>query len=562
MRSYLTDLSEQSGISSVDWPEIEFQNRHRLNQLKLALDLPEQVYQTYALPVVHNLIRYCHLLPASERHHHSEPGGLVRHSLEVAIHALRRSEAYLYGREGSPDIQDSLSLRWRLAIALAGLLHDVGKAITDINVIGKDNREQLWNPYRSGLWHWLQDERISSYLIIWQARRYGKHEIAAIFIARDLIGPATLEFIGEFGHGLTTTLFDSLAGTNREERFGLLIHDADKDSVSLDLRAHALSPGDGRGKDLYEIVLNLLQRPIVRGDWEANKCKCCFYRVSETIYIDWVKAYGLICKGAEEDGINPFSYDRDDLADVLIERGVAIASESNRGLLKRYVYYPITEGSPSVQFLRIAEVRWIIPSGVIPEYFHTLPTPDATLPPTSEQQETVGHLDGQQSSSIFPKDHEFHWISDLFMRNGPDSPFLHDGCICVPYPEGITSLGRNAAEDLKQLRSAGLILSDPQMPVRMVWEIGGRRGIKFNRSISATLATEFGLPSSGNPIDGDTLNTSVTAPQKNQRKTGFVPNRRTHRSKKPASATASFPQGFQDDLFNAERLQAISKVER
>jgi hypothetical protein len=86
-------------------------------------------------------------LPASAEHHHSEPGGLHRHSLEVALEALEEFEGNIVMErrpDGSVDsFQSSRNRpRWQYATFVAALCHDLGK-LFDLEVRGKG---ELWCP--------------------------------------------------------------------------------------------------------------------------------------------------------------------------------------------------------------------------------------------------------------------------------------------------------------------------------------------------------------------------------------------------------------------------------
>lgn len=85
-------------------------------------------FDTLFRQVVTNYIRYVHLLPASENHHHSDVGGLARHSLEVALNSLRRAQQQVLPAIGHLDEEQARKPRWQYAAWICGLLHDAGKS--------------------------------------------------------------------------------------------------------------------------------------------------------------------------------------------------------------------------------------------------------------------------------------------------------------------------------------------------------------------------------------------------------------------------------------------------
>lgn len=86
------------------------------------------------------------MLPVSEHHHHSGAGGLLRHSLEVAFWAAQAAEGIIFVASGTPVGKKELEPRWRVAAALGGLFHDIGKPVSDLSITDEDGRYQR-NPF-------------------------------------------------------------------------------------------------------------------------------------------------------------------------------------------------------------------------------------------------------------------------------------------------------------------------------------------------------------------------------------------------------------------------------
>ena len=83
-------------------------------------------------------------LPASADHHHSEPGGLYTHSVEVALGTLEAFEGNIIMErkpDGSVDSFRSSRNRpcWQYATFIAALCHDLGKLFDlELKVDGGD----------------------------------------------------------------------------------------------------------------------------------------------------------------------------------------------------------------------------------------------------------------------------------------------------------------------------------------------------------------------------------------------------------------------------------------
>ena len=106
-------------------------------------------------PLLAAFAEFVQLLPASESHHHAQPGGLLVHLLEVAAHALHFRDAYKLPLGVAPEEQTRLAARYTYAVLVAGLLHDIGKPVTDVVVQlqGASGESKPWVPLGLSLIH-------------------------------------------------------------------------------------------------------------------------------------------------------------------------------------------------------------------------------------------------------------------------------------------------------------------------------------------------------------------------------------------------------------------------
>lgn len=102
-----------------------------IEKVRNSLGFTVDDFNRLVLPVIQRYAAFVHLLPASESHHHRGAGGLFRHGLEVAFWAAQASESVIFSIEGTPRERRDNEPRWRLASCFSGLLHDVGKPLSD-----------------------------------------------------------------------------------------------------------------------------------------------------------------------------------------------------------------------------------------------------------------------------------------------------------------------------------------------------------------------------------------------------------------------------------------------
>jgi integrating conjugative element relaxase (TIGR03760 family) len=190
------------------------------------------------LPAIRAVVEFTQQLPASQSHHHANPGGLAQHVLDVA----RRALAIRGGRElpvgCSPEERSRRKHRWSVGVFLGALLHDIGKPITDVIVQFKTQSSSdpiRWQPLTGsmlemGLTHYTVTFPVSG------EREYRAHEKLGIVLLQRCVPGHVLSWLGEDA-GLMQSLFALLSGD--PEKSGVLaeiVRQADMESTAHNLR--------------------------------------------------------------------------------------------------------------------------------------------------------------------------------------------------------------------------------------------------------------------------------------------------------------------------------------
>ena len=160
---------EPSRIEGVPAAEIMAWQQELINQITGFLGFSKNVTEKYFLPVVRNYVEYVHLLPASEAHHHNGVGGLVIHGLETCLFAVKLAENSLPYTGSEPSLKKKYEIKWRLAVAIAALIHDVAKVATDLTVTNEEGLD--WLPFSGSLSDWLAEKHVSHYYITYRQNR-------------------------------------------------------------------------------------------------------------------------------------------------------------------------------------------------------------------------------------------------------------------------------------------------------------------------------------------------------------------------------------------------------
>lgn len=161
------------------------------------LGLTRENFERDALPALHRFAEFAQLLPASESHHHAQPGGLLIHTLEVTSFALTLRQGYKLPVGAAPEDQIRLAPAWTFAVMLAALLHDVGKPVSDVLVqlFGDNPRQPLgqWQPLSGAMG---QTPGATHYLVDFpEQKNYAAHQRLGVALLHALVGSHTLHWL-------------------------------------------------------------------------------------------------------------------------------------------------------------------------------------------------------------------------------------------------------------------------------------------------------------------------------------------------------------------------------
>ncbi|MCB5162637.1 MobH family relaxase [Marinomonas algarum] len=314
-----------------------------IERIRNALGFNKDEHERLIMPVVKRYAEFVHLLPASESHHHRGAGGLFRHGLEVAFWAAQSSDAVIFSMEGSPRERRNNEPRWHLASCFSGLLHDVGKPLSDVSVTNNDG-SLSWNPYANTLYGWAEQNGVDRYFIRWRDNRHKRHEQFSLLAIERILPPNVLEYLSESGPEILEAMLEAIAGTSSTQPVTKIMLKADQESVSRDIKQNRLNIDEfSYGVPVERYVFDAIRRLIKTGEWKVNEPGGHVWFMPQGVFITWKQLkslYDLISK----DKTPGIPRDPDTLADILIERGFAVPKElvsNETGEVASYRYWEV-----------------------------------------------------------------------------------------------------------------------------------------------------------------------------------------------------------------------------
>lgn len=292
-----------------------------IRQLKHELALTPQQNKTLVDPLLLSYASFVHLLPASQAHHHRGAGGMLRHGLEVALWSTRGFHGRIIDGHESGERRKILEPRWRLAVAVAGLCHDIGKTAYDV-VVADETGRKIWDVYGGLLSEWIEAEQLDRYFISWRSGREHKvHERFGHLLTMRVIPRQVLSYLNEADPRIIAVMHETIAGQTPKGAARVvyeLVMVADQRSVKRDVEGQRIAGSDSAlGVPVAKYLVDAMKRLIEHGEWKANDDNQPLWVTGSGVYLNWDLAVPQIINLLLGDGISGIPRSQNSVAESL-----------------------------------------------------------------------------------------------------------------------------------------------------------------------------------------------------------------------------------------------------
>ncbi len=167
------------------------------------------------VPLIQGYAEFVQMLPASEAHHHAQPGGMLQHTLEVVDFALTYRRAYMLPLGAGAERVNELKHVWTMAVILVAMFHDIGKPMSDLVITmyahqGVPHEGRRWTPLAGamaaqGATHYHVDFN--------RERKYEHHAELSVILMQRLVPAHVVAWIGEQDPDLLPLILASLGSS-------------------------------------------------------------------------------------------------------------------------------------------------------------------------------------------------------------------------------------------------------------------------------------------------------------------------------------------------------------
>lgn len=441
-----------------------------IDRLLEALDPSDAMTLRGVEATLEALADWVQLLPASEGHHHAEPGGLLRHSLEVAAGAVNLSLAQVGDLSLSGAKRRRQEERIRLSALIAGLCHDLGKPVADLSIIDPSGL-LVWNPWHLSLGAWGKQHGLSTYHPIWRAQRGTRHRLFPPLLLAKVVDHRLLMSLREGGARIESELLEALLGDGAPGPLARCLREADSASVQRDLRDPRRPLAGLFSRHPSSVLVEAMRARVRDRRWEANRLGQPLFHLEDGLYLAWPGAAHDLAETIAADRLRGIPLDPELLALFFEEQGLAEAPTGSDGSAMVSRQPEGLEGP--LRLLRLRSPRLLYP-GLVPEPIISDAGPEIGADPTSIG-ETVAH--DPLIVRLAEASDQFTWA-------------LSDDRVFLDHQAASSALGMAALTLIRQLDRGQHLDPDTQGGARKVSIYRGRRGLMLNPESSRRLLLE------------------------------------------------------------------------
>lgn len=251
--------------------ELLKRSKHRHFQIiktHQCISATKEVWQRNYLATIAKFAELVQEIPASRDYHHSYSGGLLDHSLETMANAVRISTGYILPPGAQAEDIAKNAERWRMGVMIAALLHDVGKVISDFDVMIRTG--DTWQKTTPLYDAWpIGKEYKYRYRPKTKGHTKSLHERSALLVFKELVNKKMFCWLQEDPELLqqildTLTYVDNGKNTIRE-----IIIKADMASVKTALGDKTLKTSNVE-IPLADKIMAVIRNMIRNGDMSIN----------------------------------------------------------------------------------------------------------------------------------------------------------------------------------------------------------------------------------------------------------------------------------------------------
>ena len=196
--------------------------------------------------------------------------------------------------------------------------------------------EHQLEPLLESLTDWAAANGVDHYFLRWRERRHTRHETFGLLVLERILTPQVTAWLVDADPEIMQGLLAAVAGIDDGAVLGSLVTEADRASVERDLRENHIDPAaTSLGVPVDRYLLDAMRRLARGGRWQINVPGARLWMLAEGLHVVWPAGAEDVVALLAADKVPGIPRDPDTLADILLERGLAVPRREGDGV-QRY----------------------------------------------------------------------------------------------------------------------------------------------------------------------------------------------------------------------------------
>lgn len=349
------------GIRVVDLVELIQSQQPFIDKIQQTGGVTKDEWDRLMLPLIRNLARYVHLLPASSNGEFKGPGGLFRMSLEIGAYSLQIANATIFSTKGvaTSETRFKMHPKWVYATFVAGVCSMLYRI--SYQMVVTDEHGERWPIHLQNLFDWATEKKATRYFVVWNEigihDEYGMQQTASAFAMNIIIPKEGLQFINDDNSEILPAMTAAITGSTpigTKNQIESIVKNVTKQLIHRDMRRNPEHYGNfTAGAHMEPVLLDGMRKLIKKGVWTINSKGARIWYSKEGMFIVWGLATKELVGILNQDNLTWVPTDPDTLADILIGAEIAESTVDDN----RYWDICIPPGMQILQALKISRTE-------------------------------------------------------------------------------------------------------------------------------------------------------------------------------------------------------------
>lgn len=304
-----------------------------IHRIRAAFGYSPEQFESMVMSVVRNYAAYVHLLPATNREHHNNAGGLFRLGLEVGFYSLQAADGKIYSSKETAELRRALHPKWVYATFVAGLCSEMHLPYTTMTVMSKDGRK--WPSLSKTLYDWAVEMGSGNYYIHWTDNIVTGNQswqASPIYVLNMVLPNEARDYLNDGNEIIFSSMMNSIGGMSRHSDgnlIGELVRHYKDMIIDKDIKANPSFYGKLTvGSHLAPNVIDIMRELIKENVWTVNAKNSRIWYTKEGCFVVWGAAFAEITAVMKKRDIPGTPSSSETLAELLLNSNLIEAQRN------------------------------------------------------------------------------------------------------------------------------------------------------------------------------------------------------------------------------------------